>query len=179
MKVNVPSSSSSLFVVFLLALLASAATHTEVQADRIDPLLPFCKTISSGSHDDRSRDAGGYSALSIIAIDLLAANATSTGAKIGGLLKKAGGGKYDATTMYLQSCQSVYTSIVGLMPGCAAAIKGGEFDRAALILERAAGAVKGCEELFRDHNLTSPSTVEDDSAFKLAKLAVALIGAAS
>jgi len=151
MKVNVPSSSSSLFVVFLLALLASAATHTEVQADRIDPLLPFCKTISSGStvefcmsalgSDNRSRDAGGYSALSIIAVDLLAANATSTGAKIGGLLKKAGGGKYDATTMYLQSCQSVYTSIVGLMPGCAAAIKGGEFDRAALILERAASAV--------------------------------------
>ncbi|RLM99350.1 hypothetical protein C2845_PM06G14980 [Panicum miliaceum] len=123
----------------------------------------------------------GYRALSIIAVDLLAANATSTGAKIGGLLKKtaAGSGKDDATTEFLLSCQAVYSGIVGKLPGCAAAIKGGEFDRAALSLEGAASAVKECEEQFRSHNLASPLTVENDSAFKLAKLAVALLGFAT
>ncbi|CAN6278761.1 unnamed protein product [Urochloa humidicola] len=178
-------------VSLLLALLvASGASHAAAQRDRIDPLLPFCKTVGGGStyfgidfcisalgSDNRSRDAESYRNLSIIAVDLVAANATSTRAEIGRLLKKSKPGG-DAESSLL-SCQALYGGIVDRLPGCAAAVRGGKFDQAALSLERAASSAKECEEAFRKHNLASPLTVEDDSAFKLAKLAVALLGFAS
>ncbi|CAN6326512.1 unnamed protein product [Urochloa humidicola] len=182
---------SSLVAVFLFALLVASARHTTAQRDGINPLLPFCKTVGGGStyfgidfcisaldSDKRSRDAEGYRNLSLIAIDLLAANATSTRAKVGGLLEKAKGDA--AMTEPLLSCQAMYGGMVGLLPGCTAAIKAGMFDHAALNLEEGpATGAKDCEEEFRKHNLASPLTVENDSAFKLAKLAVALLGFAS
>ncbi|KAF8648280.1 hypothetical protein HU200_064857 [Digitaria exilis] len=188
-KVNVPSASSP-FVVFLFALLQVSATHTKAQADRVDPLLPVCKTVGGGStyfgvdfcmsalgSDNRAHHDEGYGALSIIAVDLVAANATSTGAKITGLLKKAAGKEDDDAS--LLSCQALYSGILDLLPGCTAAINGGKFDRAALSLEKAASAANECEDQFRSHSEASPLTVENGFAFKLAKLAVALLRFAS
>lgn len=197
MKVTTMASSSAFYsshvivVVFLSALLLSATLHTShAQADGIDPLLPLCKSIGGGSRDfgidfcisalgsdNRSRDAGPN--FPVIAIDLLATNATSTGAKIGGLLKTAGGhggGGDVATRDALESCQALYGGIVGLLPGCTALVNDGKFDRAALTLERTASAAKECEDAFTEKKVAaSPLTAENDAAFKLAKLAVSLL----
>uniref|UniRef100_A0A0D3GZ70 Pectinesterase inhibitor domain-containing protein n=1 Tax=Oryza barthii TaxID=65489 RepID=A0A0D3GZ70_9ORYZ len=43
-------------------------------------------------------------------------------------------------------------------------------------LEESAAAARRCEDGFRGGNATSPVTAEDDAAFKLAKLGVALLG---
>jgi pectinesterase inhibitor-like protein len=197
MKVTTMASSSAFYtshvivIVFLSALLLSATHHytSHAQADGIDPLLPLCKSIGGGSRDfgidfcisalgsdNRSRDAGPN--FPVIAIDLLAANATSTGAKIGGLLKTAGGhggGGDEVTRDALESCQPLYGGIVGLLPGCTALVDDGKFDRTALTLERTASAAKECEDAFTQKKLASPLVVEDDAAFKLAKLAVSLL----
>ncbi|KAJ1274019.1 hypothetical protein BS78_05G031400 [Paspalum vaginatum] len=171
--------------------LSPAASHTDAQADGIDPLLPICKTVGGGSRyfgidfcmsalgsDGRSRTAESYRNLSIIAVDLVTANATATVAKIGGLLKTGGKGD-DATKESLESCQALYSGVLDLLPGCAAAIKAGKFDQAALSLERTASAARECDDAFRENNVASPLALEDDSEFKLAKLAVALLGFAS
>ena len=69
-------------------------------------MFPICKTVIGAGNpyfdinfclealnsDNESQYADDYQKLAIIAVDLLAANATSTGAKIGGLLEKAAGG---------------------------------------------------------------------------------------
>ncbi|CAD6254965.1 unnamed protein product [Miscanthus lutarioriparius] len=182
---------SSYVVVFLSTLLLSgfSVTHhhtSHAQADGIDPLLPLCKSIGGGSRDfgidfcisalgsdNRSRDDGPN--FPVIAIDLLAANATSTGAKIGGLLKTSGGGRDEATRDALVSCQALYGGIVGLLPGCTAQVNDGKFDRAALTFERTASAARECEDAFTEKKVASPLTAEDDAAFKLAKLAVSLL----
>ena len=64
---------------------------------------------------------------------------------------------------------------MGRGPGCAAAVKGGRFTEATASLERSAAAARECEEGFRKSNAASPVTAEGDDAFKLAKLAVALL----
>ncbi|KAL6641961.1 hypothetical protein ACP70R_020142 [Stipagrostis hirtigluma subsp. patula] len=174
---------------FLLFALLGATTDAEVTAPAsIDPVLPVCKTVGGGSayfdvefcasalgSDGRSRGADSYRSFSAIAVDLVTANATATAAKISGLIRE-GGGHDDATmARCLGSCQALYGDMVRRQPGCAAAVKGGRFGEAAAALETSASAARECEDGFGKSNVTSPLTVENDSAFKLAKLAVALL----
>ncbi|GJN28400.1 hypothetical protein PR202_gb16514 [Eleusine coracana subsp. coracana] len=182
MKVTMLGSISS--VVLLFVLLFSATDNSKVKAD-VDPLLPTCKTVGGGSmyagidfcmaalgSDKRSRGAESYRSLSIIAVDLLTANVTSTATKIDGLLQKGG----DATTIKcLQPCQALYREIVKRRPGCAAAVKNGSFKEAQAELQKSAAAAKECDSGFRNGHVTSPVAVEDDNAFKLAKLADGLL----
>ncbi|GJN13882.1 hypothetical protein PR202_gb00636 [Eleusine coracana subsp. coracana] len=169
---------SSLVLLFALVFLA-----TDSSSQQIDPLLPICKTVGGGSmyvgidfclsalgSDKRSHNTQGYRDLSIIAVDLLTANVTSTAAKIDGLLRKGGG-----DVACLQSCQALYKDIAGRQPGCAAAVKKGSFKEAQASLQKSASAAKECEAGFGKSHVTSPLTVEDDDAFKLAKLADGLL----
>ncbi|GJM88102.1 hypothetical protein PR202_ga04128 [Eleusine coracana subsp. coracana] len=147
--------SCSACLVLLLALLFSSTHNSEVEA-AINPLLPICKSIGGGSRyvridfcmralgsDSRSSNAQGQADLSIIAVDLLTGNVTSTAAMI--------------------------------EPGCAAAVKKGKYGEAKSSLEQSASAVKECEDGFGRSHVASPLTVEDDNAFQLAKLGVALL----
>jgi pectinesterase inhibitor-like protein len=198
------SASASASGILLYALFfAAAGTHgeaTEVATSEVPSILPVCKTVGGGStffdvqfclealgSDDRSANAGtDYRAYSGIAADLLAANATSTAAKIGALLRErggggGGGGKGDggATTRCLRSCQALYGGVVRRQPGCAAAVRGRRDDgEATRCLEEAAGAAEGCEAGFGKSKVASPVAMENDDAFKLAKLAVALLSMA-
>ena len=112
-------------------------------------------------------------------MDLLATNATSTEAKIDRLLGCGGVEvKADdaALARCLRWCRSLYGGIVDDGPASTAAVKGGKFRDATAILEKAAAAAKKCEDGFRKSNASSPLTAEDEDAFKLAKLGVALLG---
>uniref|UniRef100_A0A0E0LTZ4 Pectinesterase inhibitor domain-containing protein n=1 Tax=Oryza punctata TaxID=4537 RepID=A0A0E0LTZ4_ORYPU len=194
------ASSSSLrgaTVPFLvLPLLFVAALPAELTVTDDDILLPSCKTVGGGStyfdvqfcldalgSVGAGADARSYRDLAAVAVGLLAANATSTSAKIDALLRNGGGGggggggKVDAATARcLRSCRALYGGIARRQPGCAAAVRGGRFGEAKSSLEKSAAAARRCEDGFRRGNATSPVTAEDDAAFKLAKLGVALLG---
>ncbi|KAK3119659.1 hypothetical protein QOZ80_9AG0673430 [Eleusine coracana subsp. coracana] len=131
--------------------------------------VQFCEE-ALGS-DGRSADAGmDYRAYAIIAADLLAANATSTAAKIDGLLRNGD----EATRGALRSCQVAYGGILQRQGSCKAAIRDKRDAEAISSLERSASAANECENGFAKTN-KSPVTEEDKNTFKLAKLAVALI----
>ncbi|KAF8671607.1 hypothetical protein HU200_049931 [Digitaria exilis] len=180
-------------IAILLCALLFAGTHqtlaepTEVvTTSEVPSVLPACKTVGGGSvffdvqfcvealgSDDRSADAGmNYGAYSAIAADLLTANATSTAAKIDALLLRRGRG---GTARCLRSCQGLYGGVVRRQPGCAAAVRGRRDGEATSCLERAASAAMECEDGFGKSKVASPVTMENDDAFKLAKLAVALL----
>jgi len=158
--------------------------------------LPACKTVGGGSQffdvqfclaalgsDGRSvSHCMDYQAYSVIAADLLAANVTATAAKIDGLLQDSGGrdgGGVDvdeATARCLRSCQALYGGTVRRQPSCAAAVRGVRKGEATRCLEEAAAAAKQCEDGFQRSKAASPVTAENQNAFMLAKLAVALLG---
>ncbi|KAF7043277.1 hypothetical protein CFC21_052661 [Triticum aestivum] len=178
------SSSSVMGVILLLfsVLLAPARSASDQM------ILAACKTVGGGStYFDvtfclealgSAGGSGGYQDLAAVAVDLLATNATSTEAKIDRLLGCGGVEvKADdaALARCLRSCQSLYGGIVDDGPACTAAVKGGRFGEATAILEKAAAAAKECEGGFEKRRAASPLTAEDDDAFKLAKLAVALL----
>ncbi|TVU27126.1 hypothetical protein EJB05_29706, partial [Eragrostis curvula] len=122
--------------------------------------------MSALGSDSRSHHTKDEVELSGIAVDLLTANATSTAAKIDGLISKGGGGGCKA----LVSCRALYGGILQRQPGCAAAIKGGRLSEASSSLGKAATSAKECEAGFGNSNVASPLTADDDNAFKLAKL---------
>jgi len=111
--------SSSRFYLMMGVLLLAAAG----QVAAVPYILPVCKSIGGGSSffdvqfclealgsDQRTFDADmTYRNFSVVAADLLTANATSTAAKIDALLPKGGGG---ATVRGLRSCQALYGGIV-------------------------------------------------------------------
>ncbi|TVU51416.1 hypothetical protein EJB05_02847, partial [Eragrostis curvula] len=70
-------------------------------------------------------------------------------------------------------CQALYEDVLDRQRGCAAAVKDGRFGEAAVSLEKSAVAAEECEGGFGKSKVASPVMVEDDCAFKLAKLAVA------
>ncbi|XP_062201791.1 uncharacterized protein LOC133904339 [Phragmites australis] len=179
-----PFFSGSVSVILLFALLFTG-THTMVTAN-VPSILPVCKTVSGlvdpefclealGS-DGRSVSAGmDYRTYSIIAVDLLTANATSTATKIDGLLREGGSRDDDATTRCLRSCQALYSGIVQTQPSVQAAINDKRDGEAASSLETSASAAMECEDGFGKNNVASPVTAEDKNAFQLAKLAIALL----
>ncbi|KAL5229493.1 hypothetical protein ABZP36_028269 [Zizania latifolia] len=155
-------------------------------------LLPSCKTVGGGStyfdvqfcldalgSVGAGVDARSYQDLAAVAVGLLTANATATSAKIGSLLREGGGGgggRVDAATARsLQLCRGLYAGIAQRQPACAAAVRSGRFGDAKSLLEKSAAAAKECEDRFRRGKAASPVTAEDDAAFKLAKLGVALL----
>ncbi|RLN28540.1 uncharacterized protein C2845_PM05G06480 [Panicum miliaceum] len=185
---------SSASAILLYAAVFFAGTHAEqtvvVTSDEVPSTLPVCKTVGGGStffdvqfclealgSDDRSANAGtNYGAYSVIAADLLTANATSTATKIDGLLRERAGKDDEATTTRcLRSCRALYGGVVRRQPGCAAAVRGRRGGEATRCLETAASAARECEEGFGKSKVASPVTMENDDAFKLAKLAVALL----
>ncbi|CAM0148444.1 unnamed protein product [Urochloa decumbens] len=182
---------------FVLCALFFAATGTHAEptteavatSEQVPSILPVCKTVGGGSvffdvqfclealgSDGRSANAGtDYHTCSVIAADLLTANATTTAVKIAGLLLRDRGGKGvddEATTRCLRSCEALYG---GVQSGCAAAVRGRRSGEATRCLEEAASAAEQCEDGFRKSKVASPVTMENDDAFKLAKLAVALL----
>ncbi|KAI5001635.1 hypothetical protein ZWY2020_026285 [Hordeum vulgare] len=172
--------SGVLFVVSALLLFGTT------QVTPMDYLLPICKTVGGGSifvgvqfcmdtfhSDPRTAHGATYQDLAAIAVDLLTANATSTKAKIGGLLD--GKTADAATAQALRSCQVLYDGILQRQPGSAAAVKGGKFSEAISSLEKSAAAAKECEDGFSKSHVASPVTVENSNAFQLAKLAVGLL----
>ncbi|XP_037427865.1 uncharacterized protein LOC119293506 [Triticum dicoccoides] len=192
------SSSSSVMsvmgVILLLfsVLLAAAEAPVPARSASDQMILAACKTVGGGStYFDvtfclgalgSAGGAGGYQDLAAVAVDLLATNATSTEAKIDRLLGGSGVEvKADdaALARCLRSCQSLYGGIVDDGPACTVAVNGGRFGEATAILEKAAAAAKECEGGFEKSSAASPLTAEDDDAFKLAKLAVALLRFAS
>ncbi|KAG8087073.1 hypothetical protein GUJ93_ZPchr0010g10665 [Zizania palustris] len=158
-------------------------------------LLPSCKTVGGGStyfdvqfcldalgSVGAGADAGSYQDLAAVAVGLLTANATATSAKIGRLLREGGGGggggggRVDAATARsLQLCRALYAGIAQRQPACAASVRGGRFGDAKSLLEKSAAAAEECEDRLRSGKATSPVTADDDAAFKLAKLGVALL----
>ncbi|KAF8724951.1 hypothetical protein HU200_020669 [Digitaria exilis] len=146
------------------------ATHTMVKAD-VPSILPaihssvqFCRG-ALGS-DGQSATAGmNYRAHSLIAVDLLTANATSTAAMIDGLLRRER--ERPATTIpwHATCC-------------CKGDINDKSDKEAMSSLEASASAAVECQDDFTKSNSTSPVTAENDDAFMLAKLSVALVGGA-
>ncbi|GJM88097.1 hypothetical protein PR202_ga04123 [Eleusine coracana subsp. coracana] len=175
--------------LLLFALLFN--TTKEVTADiNVDPLLSTCKSIatantyfdvefclSSLGSSNRSHHAKNGVELSSIALDLLAANVTSTLAKIHSLMR-GNGGHYKGSNeslVYLYLCRIQYIFIQGEEAYCIAAIKDGKFNIAISHLEKSTSYVKECEDGYSKGNITSPLTTEDNNAFKLVKLAAALL----
>uniref|UniRef100_A0ACD5Y4G9 Uncharacterized protein n=1 Tax=Avena sativa TaxID=4498 RepID=A0ACD5Y4G9_AVESA len=170
--------------MFVLLSLFFAASQTQ-QATAIS-ILAACKTVGGGSDyvgiqfcmsalgsDARSANAHSYQDFAVVSVDLLTANVTSTKNKIDGLLR--GGAQSAATVRCLRSYQGLYGGIAQGLPACAAAVKSGKFAEATSSLEKSAGSTKVCENGFGKGSVASPLTAEDDNAYELAKLAVALI----
>ena len=188
-------SSASAILLYAALFFAGALAEpgaTKVATSEVPSTLPVCKTVGGGStffdvqfcqealgSDGRSANAGAnYGACSVIAADLLTANATSTADKIDGLLRERAGKDDDeatTTTRCLRACRALYGGVARGQPGCAAAVRGRRSGEATRCLERAASAAAECEEGFRKSKVASPVTMENDDAFKLAKLAVALL----
>ncbi|KAG2622813.1 uncharacterized protein LOC120700510 [Panicum virgatum] len=112
--------------------------------------------------------------LAIIAVDLLTANATSTSTQIGNQLKKEDniGGPM---RWCLQACQALYGSMLQMQPRCSDLVKDFRYGEAKSCLGQAAREAEQCEAEFVRRRVASPLTVEDGCAFKLAKLASALL----
>uniref|UniRef100_A0A0D9XNQ8 Pectinesterase inhibitor domain-containing protein n=1 Tax=Leersia perrieri TaxID=77586 RepID=A0A0D9XNQ8_9ORYZ len=152
----------------LLVLLAVA-----VDAQNGSLLIPACKTsispfcVEALGSVGAGVDARTYQDLAVVASGLLAANATSTAAKIDGLLRQGGAGAAD--TQCLRSCQSLYAGVVQSQPGCAAAIRGGKIDEARSSFDKSVGAVKQCEDGFGNIcKVASPLSNGVSGAFLLA-----------
>uniref|UniRef100_A0ACD5W5S1 Uncharacterized protein n=1 Tax=Avena sativa TaxID=4498 RepID=A0ACD5W5S1_AVESA len=190
-----PSTSStsvmSVVAVLLLLFPIAPAISSSDQA-----ILGACKTVGGGStyfdvqfcEEAIGSAAGGgasldYQVFAGLAVGLLADNATSTKAKIDRLIQGGSGdgnvklnvGDDAALGCCLLSCRKLYGGIVESRPTCTAAVKTGKFGEATALLEKAAAAVKKCEDGFGKSNVTSPLMAEDDDAYKLAKLGVALL----
>ena len=181
------SGMSSVSVLFFLSAVLFPDPQTQVTAAGVDYVLPVCMSACGGQQyvgiqfcvdtlrsDSRSNNSANTKEFLVVAVDHLTSNATSTKAKIDGLLRRKAAGR-NATTPCLQSCQALYQGILGMQPACAAAVKDGKFAEAAVSLEKSADAAKDCESLFGKSHATSPLTAEDNNAFLLAKLGVALI----
>ncbi|CAM0151308.1 unnamed protein product [Urochloa decumbens] len=201
MKMTMAAAAS--FMLCALFFAGSGGTHVEptteavATSEQVPSTLPVCKTVGGGSvffdvqfclealgSDGRSANAGtDYHTCSVIAADLLTANATTTAAKIAGLLLRDRGGKGvddEATTLSLRTCEALYGGVVRRQQsGCAAVVRGRRSGEATRCLEEAASAAEQCEDGFRKSKVASPVTMENDDAFKLAKLAVALLRMAS
>ncbi|XP_066354259.1 uncharacterized protein [Miscanthus floridulus] len=145
----------------------------------------MCKTVGGGSKyvgidfclsalrsDNRSRSAKGYRDFSSIAVDLLTDNVTSTAVQIDHLLQK---GIDAATSGCLRLCQELYIEIVGRLSGCADGVKDGSFELVQVNLWLLASDLKKCEAGFIASHVASPLKVDDNNAFKLAKLADGLL----
>jgi pectinesterase inhibitor-like protein len=176
----------------LLFALFFAGAHAE--PGELPCALPACKTVGGGSQffdvqfclaalgsDGRSVSHCMDYQTSAIAADLLAANVTATAAKIDGLLRESASGRDDgggdeATARCLRSCQALYGGTVRRQPGCAAAVRGVRKGEATTCLEEATAAAKQCEDGFRRSKAASTVTAENQNAFMLTKLAVALLG---
>ncbi|KAG2559803.1 hypothetical protein PVAP13_8KG008500, partial [Panicum virgatum] len=173
------------------ALLTVSATRAEVTAAAapVDlPLFPICKTVIGAGNpyfdinfclaalnsDNESQYADDYQKLAIIAVDLLTANATSTSAQIGNLLKKQDNIE-GPMRWCLQACQALYGSILQMQPRCSDLVKEFRYGEAKSCLDQAAREAEQCEAEFVRRHVASPLTVEDGCAFKLAKLASALL----
>ncbi|TVU51417.1 hypothetical protein EJB05_02848, partial [Eragrostis curvula] len=183
---------SSVGIAFLVPILLVLAIDTaDATINGGDLLLPACKTVAGGStffdvefcvsalgsDDNRIRDAVSYGDFAAVAVDLLTENATATAARITGLMNRAG--EDEAMTRCLESCHALYEGVLDRQRGCVAAVMDGEFGEAAASLEKSAAAAEECEGGFGKSGVASPVKVEDDCAFKLAKLAVALLRFAS
>ncbi|CAN6344294.1 unnamed protein product [Urochloa humidicola] len=196
MKMAMAAAASSFMLC--AGFFAVASTHAEpttkaaATSEQVPSILPVCKTVGGGSvffdvqfcmealgSDGRSANAGtDYHTYSVIAANLLTANATTTVAKIASLLlqERGKGGADDAAARCLRSCQALYGGVVRRQKsGCTAAVRGRRSGEATRCLEEAASAAAECEEGFRKSKVASPVTMENDDAFKLAKLAVALL----
>nr|CAB3464170.1 unnamed protein product [Digitaria exilis] len=117
-----------------------------------------------------------YRAHSLIAVDLLTANATSTAAMIDGLLRRER--ERPATTIPWHATCLLYRGILQRQPGCKGDINDKSDKEAMSSLEASASAAVECQDDFTKSNSTSPVTAENDDAFMLAKLSVALVGGA-
>uniref|UniRef100_A0ACD6A0Y7 Uncharacterized protein n=1 Tax=Avena sativa TaxID=4498 RepID=A0ACD6A0Y7_AVESA len=185
------SSTSQMGVVAVLLLLFPVAPAL---LPIPQPILAACKTVGGGStyfDVQFCKEAIGsvtgssvdldYQVFGGLTVGLLAVNATSTKAKIDRLLRGAGGGVMlkavddVAVGRCLLSCQSLYGGILDGGPACTVAVKAGKYADARAILEKAAAAAKECEDVFGKNNAASPLSAENDDAFKLAKLGVALL----
>uniref|UniRef100_A0A0D9XWK0 Pectinesterase inhibitor domain-containing protein n=1 Tax=Leersia perrieri TaxID=77586 RepID=A0A0D9XWK0_9ORYZ len=180
------SSNGVLFALFLFAV-NLAAPHLAATIGSSSPafLSGACNTVAgdsggvitaafctnSLSSDGRSLNASSYSDLTIVAIDLLTSNATSTKSKIDTLLQNA----TTATKQCLQSCQAAYAGVLQAQTGVFYNVQAGRFPEAMSALEKSAGSVEKCEDGFGKSNVKPLLTAEDDDAFRLAKLAALLL----
>lgn len=178
------------FLMILPLLFVVAALPAEVTVTGDGILLPSCKTVGGGStyfdvqfcldalgSVGAGAGARSYRDLAAVAVGLLTANATSTSVKIDALLRGGGGGGR-WTPPRRGACGRAGRCTPASRGGsrCAAAVRGGRLGEARSSLEESAAAARRCEDGFRGGNATSPVTAEDDAAFKLAKLGVALLG---
>jgi len=152
------------------------------------PLFPICKTVIGAGNpyfdinfclaalnsDSESQYADDYQKLAIIAVDLLTANATSTSTQIGNQLKKEDNIE-GPMRWCLQACQALYGSMLQMQPRCSDLVKDFRYGEAKSCLHQAAREAEQCEAEFVRRRVASPLTVEDGCAFKLAKLASALL----
>ncbi|KAM0867139.1 hypothetical protein ACQ4PT_042189 [Festuca glaucescens] len=185
------TSSTSLVMMSVVAVLLLLFPVAPALSRSSQAVLAACKTVGGGStyfdvqfcQEAIGSVAGSgadldYQVFGCLAMGLLADNATSTKAKIdlllrGGVKLKAEGDA--AVARCLVSCQSLYGGILDGGPACTAAVKAWKPGEAIAILEKAAAAAKECEAGFGKNNVTSLLSAEDDDAFKLAKLGVALL----
>jgi len=75
----------------------------------------------------------------------------------------------------LQACQALYGSMLQMQPRCSDLVKDFRYGEAKSCLDQAAREAEQCEAEFVRRRVASPLTVEDGCAFKLAKLASALL----
>ncbi|RCV36713.1 hypothetical protein SETIT_8G004400v2 [Setaria italica] len=112
--------------------------------------------------DNWSQYADDYQKFAIIAVGLLTANATSIATQIveGPMI-----------SWCLRSCQALYGSILQMQPRCSDLVKDFRYDEAKSCLDQAARETKQCEAEFVRSYVVSALAVENDCAFKLARLA--------
>lgn len=172
-----------LMILPLLFVVAALPAEVTVTGD----ILASCRPSAASHLRQFCLDALGsvgagagarsYRDLAAVAVGLLTANATSTSVKIDALLRGGGGG--GRWTPPRRGACGRAGRCTPASRGGSRLRRGGEGGRlgeARSSLEESAAAARRCEDGFRGGNATSPVTAEDDAAFKLAKLGVALLG---
>lgn len=128
----------------------------------------FCVATLSADPGSASADTQG---LAVIATKLTKAKATSIELTISALLKKNSDVK---TRQCLGDCASMYSDLVDNLSDTIGYIQSKSYDQAKTYLSAAEDVGGNCEDGFKELDVPSPMTKENDDAQRLSSLALAI-----
>lgn len=160
----------ALAVLFLYQPADAAVEDTCKAVAGGDPNIKYDFCVAALKSDPSSSSADNKE-LAIIATRLSVTNATSTKAKIDGLLK---GSPEAKTTECLKTCLELYTDLIPTLNESVDSIRSGQYGDAKTQLSAALDKPATCEDTFSESKVPSPLAQEDANSKQLSTIALAI-----